>query len=112
MKRKSLIRFADPNLKKAFEELKHSTIENKRLFNFINRAFDDLEENAFCGVQIPKRQIPREYIKKYAVDNCWKYNLPGAWRLIYSVVDAGEIILISLVLEWFNHKEYEKRFKY
>ncbi len=36
----------------------------------------------------------------------------GAWRLIYSVVDSGEIILISLVLEWLDHKSYEKRFKY
>ncbi len=112
MKRRSVIRFAEPVLKKAFQELKHSTTEDQRLYRFINRAFDDLEENAFCGVQIPKKQIPKEYITKYGIDNCWKYNLPGAWRLIYSIVDAGEIMLISLVLEWLDHKKYKKRFKY
>ena len=59
-----------------------------------------LRENAFAGVQIPKRLIPRVYIKKYAVVNLWKYDLPRGWRLI------------SAVLEWFPHHEYERRFKY
>ena len=112
MKQPSIIRFADAKLKKSFEDLKDSTTEDKALYDFINRAFDDLEENAFCGIQIPKKQIPKQYLKNYGIDNCWKYNLPNAWRLIYSVVDAGEIRVISLVLEWHDHKNYERRFRY
>lgn len=112
MKRKSIIRYADPKLKKALEDLKHSTTEDKNLNKFINRALDDLEEDAFCGIQIPKKQIPKDYLLKYGIDNCWKYNLPSAWRLVYSVVDAGEIELISLILEWNNHKKYDRRFNY
>lgn len=112
MKMQSIIRFSDPKLKKALEELKKGNADKRKLYKFINRALDDLEENAFCGIQIPKKQIPKEYIKKYKIDNCWKYNLPNAWRLIYSVVDAGEIKVISLILEWQDHKNYEKTFKY
>lgn len=112
MIKQSIIRFADAKLKKSLEKLKHSATEDKKLYNFINRALDDLEENAFCGIQIPKKQIPKEYIKKYGIDNCWKYNLPNAWRLIYSVADSGEIKVISLILEWKNHKNYERKFKY
>jgi len=77
----------------------------------LNRAFDDLAENAFFGIQIPKKLIPKTYLKKYKIDNLWKYDLPKAWRLMYSVA-RDEIIIISIILEWFPHKEYEKRFKY
>ncbi len=112
MEKKSIIRYAEPKLKKALEELENSATENQNLYNFINRALDDLEENAFCGIQIPKKLIPKEYIRKYGIDNCWKYNLPNAWRLIYSVVDAGEIKVISLILEWHKHKKYDRKFKY
>jgi Txe/YoeB family toxin of Txe-Axe toxin-antitoxin module len=112
MKKQSITRFADARLKKAFEELKHSTTENQRLYKFINRALDDLEENAFCGIQIPKKLTPKEYIRKYLINNCWKYNLPNAWRLLYSIVDAGEIKVISLILEWRKHKKYGRLFRY
>jgi len=112
MKRRSVIRYAEPKLKKSFEELRISNTEDQLLYKFINNALDELENNAFCGIQIPKKQIPKYYIRKYGIDNCWKYNLPNAWRLIYSVVDAGEIDLISLILEWNKHKKYERKFGY
>ena len=68
---------------------------------------DNVEEDAFCGIQIPKRLIPKEY----AVKNLWKYDLPKGWRLLYSIVNE-EIVVISIIIEWFDHKSYEKRFKY
>ena len=43
--------------------------------------------------------------------NLWKYDLPKGWRLIYSIVN-DEIVVVSLILEWFDHKEYERKFKY
>jgi len=66
-------------------KLKDSKTEDKKLHVWINRALDDLEENAFCGIQIQKRLIPKTYIDKYGVDNLWKYDLPKGWRLIYSL---------------------------
>lgn len=70
-----------------------------------------MEENAFCGIQIPKRLIPKTYLRKYGVDNLWKYDLPEGWRLLYSV-RRDEIIVVSIILEWPPHKEYERRFGY
>ncbi len=67
--------------------------------------------DAFIGIQIPKYKIPKIYFNKYNIDNCWKINLPDGWRLVYSV-GRDDIIVLSIVLEWFNHKEYEKRFNY
>ncbi len=59
-----------------------------------------------------KKLMPKEYARKYGIGNCWKYNLPNAWRLIYSVVDTGEIKVISLILEWRKHKKYDRKFGY
>jgi len=107
---KSQVVFADHRLKETFDKLKDSTTEDQRLHEWLNRAIDDLAEDAFCGIQIPKKQIPKEYIKKYEIDNLWKYNLPNAWRLLYSV--AKEVIIISIIIEWLDHKDYERRFRY
>jgi Txe/YoeB family toxin of Txe-Axe toxin-antitoxin module len=103
--------FADEKLKNAFDKLRDSKTDDKNLYKWLNRAFDDIAKNAFCGIQIPKRIIPKKYIDKYGIDNLWKYNLPNAWRLLYSVA-RDEIIIISIILEWLPHKEYEKRFDY
>jgi Txe/YoeB family toxin of Txe-Axe toxin-antitoxin module len=108
---KCTVVFADSKVKESFEKLKDSKTEEQKLYTQLNRAFDDISEDAFCGIQIPKKLIPKKYLKKYGIDNLWKYNLPGAWRLLYSVA-RDEIIVIAIVLEWLPHKEYEKRFGY
>lgn len=103
--------FADKKVRDSFEKLKNSKTEDQKLLDWLNKAFDDICDDAFCGIQIPKRLIPKKYLKDSEIDNLWKYNLPGAWRLLYSVA-RDEIIVIAIVLEWLPHKEYEKRFGY
>lgn len=111
MKLPSKIRFIDEKLKKTFYNLENGDASEKELFNFLKQTMDNIEENAFSGIQISKRLIPKEYFQKYGVTNLWKHNLPKGWRLIYSIA-TEEIIVVSILLEWFNHKEYERRFKY
>lgn len=108
---KSIVHFGDEKLKEAYETLKTSKVEEQLLYKWISRAIDDLSNNAFCGIQIPKRLIPKIYIEKYNIDNLWKYDLPKGWRLIYSVTNEG-VCILSIILEWMDHKEYEKRFNY
>ncbi len=105
------IQFANEKLKEAFEKLSSGNYEDKELKNYIKRAFDDICQNPFCGIQIPKRLIPHDYIKKYNIKNVWKYNLPNAWRLLYSL-ESNKIYILSIILEWLDHKSYERRFKY
>ena len=111
MKLPSKVKFSDEKIKKAFDELTKSTTDEKRMYKWLIRAFKDIEQNAFCGIQIPKRLIPKEYIKRYDIHNLWKYNLPNAWRLLYSI-ENQEIIVVSIILDWMNHKTYEKKFNY
>lgn len=108
---KSKITFADDKVKKSLERLSGLKFENRNLKKWIERALKDLENDAHCGIQIPKKLFPKEYVRKYNIDNLWKYNLPNAWRLIYTITH-GEVMLFSVVLEWMSHKDYEKRFKY
>ena len=112
MEIKSRIYFADENIKKSYTALQNKKSQGKQLKEWLDKAFQDLEKNAFCGIQIPKKLIPKEYEKKFGkLDNLWKHNLPNAWRLIYTI-KKEQIIILSIILEWMSHKEYEKRFKF
>ncbi len=105
---KSKIQFANEKVKSSFERLEKA---DPNLYKFVLRSFKDIEQNAFCGIQVPKRQIPKGYIKKFGVRNVWKYNLPGAWRLMYSI-EGKNLMVLSIILEWMDHKTYERIFKY
>ena len=100
------IQFVNEKIKKSFEELNEKTLKNQ-----LERVLCDIKENPFCGIQIPKRLIPKDYAKKNDIHNLWKYNLPGAWRLLYSI-KGGEAIIITIILDWMDHKTYEKMFGY
>jgi len=102
--------FAHEKVKEAFERLKDSAAE-KRLYDNLMRAFRDIEENPAAFIHIKQRLIPKEYISKYGIDNLWKYDLPNGWRLLYSL-GRDEIEIIAIMLEWLDHKNYEKRFGY
>lgn len=107
----SQARFTDENIKKAFYKLEEGDPSERELFHFIDQAIDNIEKNAFCGIQIPKKQIPKDYTKKYGHINLWKYNLPNAWRLIYTI-RGGQVVVVSVILEWMTHKEYDRKFGY
>ncbi len=104
----SKVVFIDDKLEKTFNSLKDDDFIKKS----ITKAIRDLRQNAFSGIQVPKRLIPKEYVQKYEVNNLWKYDLPKGWRLLYTVTADNEVELISAILEWFDHKSYERKFKY
>ena len=107
---RSEVRFFDGRARRTYYRLERGDGADRALFVAIATALDALEKNAFCGVQIPKRIIPTYYLRR-DIRNVWKYDLPQGWRLIYSVI-SGERIVISLVIEWFDHTNYERRFGY
>ncbi len=104
----SKVKFISEKLEENFNSLD----ENDSIKKAIKKAIKDLQQNAFSGIQIPKRLFPEEYIKKYDINNLWKYDLPNAWRLLYTITSENEVELICAILEWFNHKDYEKKFHY
>ena len=105
------VAFADVKLKESYDSLQNGSYEDKRLYEFISRAKEDLKNNPLSGIRVPERLIPKEYLNKWNVKSLWKYDLPNAWRLLYTIV-GDEIKIVSVILEWMTHKEYERRFHY
>ena len=105
------VAFSSEKLRDNYKKLEKGKFEEKELFEFINRAMEDLKKNPFCGIRLSNKLIPKVYIEKFGIDNLWKYNLPNSWRLVYSII-GNQVKIVSLILEWFNHKDYERRFNY
>ena len=63
--------FAENDLEKAFLSL----AENSPLKKSLKKAINDLKENVFCGDKIRNERIPKEYIKKYKINEYSTVNL-------------------------------------
>lgn len=103
--------FYEESSRKAFDALKSGKYEDKQLYKLLDNAIDEIKKNPFIGVKIPKKLWPLDYTKKYPINNLHKYDLVNGWRIIYTV-QADSVQILAIVLEWFNHSDYEKRFKY
>lgn len=100
--------FADSITEKAFNSL----MDGSPLKKSLRKAISDLKENVFCGEKISHHLIPKEYIRKYNIDNLYWYKLSKEWRLVYSIA-GNNIEVLAIIVEYFSsHKEYERRFKY
>lgn len=85
---------------------------NQQLFNSIKRAKSLIETNKFYGENIKKKQIPEHYKEKYGVTNLFRVELVGYWRLVYTLVEGSNIEILGIILEFMDHKIYDKRFGY
>ena len=105
------VAFGNEKLYADFQKLHAASFEDETLYKEISKALDRLKENPFCGIKIPRKLWPKEYGKKFGIDNLWKYDLHNGWRLIYTI-KGDAVSIVAIILEWFGHKNYEKRFGY
>jgi len=103
--------FADKRLEADFEALKTGKFEDKQLYDSITKAINELKKAPIFNIKIPKKLWPKDYTLKYKITNLWKYNLPSGWRLVYTI-KTDEIMMLCIILDWFNHKGYEMKFRY
>lgn len=103
------IRFVDLKLKKAFESLKDS---DKKLYEELQEAFKEISGDVFCCRNVRKKLIPKRFVQRYGINNLWIYNLRNGWRLLYSIVTPDKVEVLGLILDWMNHKDYERLFKF
>jgi hypothetical protein len=107
MKPKKVI-FINEELENSFNELKEEDPIKKGL----RKAIKNVQEDAFSGRNVKKDLIPKELIQKYEINNLWIYNLPNSWRMLYVITSSEEVEIIAVVLDWMDHKDYEKLFKF
>ena len=112
-----------PEAKESWDELNKTVAEeiekgisksfNQQLFKSIKRVKELIETNKFYGDNIKKNQIPKFYIEKYGITNLFRVELVGYWRLLYTLEDAGNNIeILAIILEFMDHKKYNKLFGY
>lgn len=85
--------------------------KNGYLYKIIEKAIQNLKLDVCAGTKIERKKFPREYVKKYGINNLWKLNLDSAYRLTYTIL-AEEAFQIPVVLEVLDHKKYNQRFGY
>ncbi len=96
---------------KEFETLYRNLSSEDELKRRIDEAMDSLKEEPDIGNKIEKRLWPKEYVKKYGINNLYRYSLGSNWRMIYTIVSYGKVIT-CVILEVMPHKDYDKKFGY
>ena len=100
--------FADKDLKKSFNCLSDKDPIKKGLI----KAMREIKENFGVGRLITKDTHNKNRIKnilrKYTSSNIRIYNLPSAWRMLYSVTSSEDIKIVAVILDWMSHKDYER----
>ena len=81
------------------------------LLKKVDKAIGKLKENYKAGDHVPKDRIPPFYMMNYGITNLWKLNIDQDFRLIYTI-RGTEVEVMSVLLEFFDHKAYNKRFGY
>ena len=106
MDKEIVIKF-DKDAHKEYEELQElvtqGTIAKKKptysqLLSSINTALKNIKANSHYGDLIPRKYISR-------------VELVGYWRLLYTLI-GDEVSIIAFILEFMDHKKYDKVFGY
>lgn len=81
--------------------------EEMQLLRSIEQKKELVKANPFYGDNIEKKKIP----KCYNVQNLWRVELIGYWRMLYTI-KGDQIEIICFVLEILDHDDYNKKFGY
>lgn len=96
----------------AFEtELKYNAITDVTLKNGINHKKEILRGSMHYGDILAKHLIPQKYKIRYNAKNLFRVELPGFWRMIYTLLNINEET-ICLIVDILSHEEYNKLFGY
>ncbi len=99
------------NLNKAVGEEQAQGIQNsehQQLHKSIKQKIELIKANPQYGAPVPKMLVKKS---GYSVDNMWVADLVGYWRMLYTIT-GNEIEIISILLDFMDHRKYNKLFGY
>jgi hypothetical protein len=88
----------------------HSKFE-RMILKAINQKSELIKKDRYYGKVIEDYRIPEEYKTKYGVKNLFKVELPGFWRMLYTLTNEESAEIIAFVLGIMDHKEYDRKLK-
>jgi len=84
-----------------------TSTEEIQLLKSIRQKTGLIKANPFYGDNIAKSKIP----KSYDVQNLWRVELTGYWRMLYTI-KGDQVEIICFVLDLLDHDNYNKLFGY
>ena len=81
------------------------------LWKSLEKAKDELKVNPTKGDKIEKRLWPEKYIKKYRINNLFRYPLVKGWRLTYTII-GDDYGVVTVLLDALDHTAYNRLFGY
>lgn len=82
-----------------------------QLLSSINNALRNIKANPHYGDLIPRKYISKGIMQAYDTDKILRVELVGYWRLLYTLI-GDEAMIIAFVLDYMDHKKYDKLFGY
>lgn len=89
----------------------YNSLPKSTLRNRVDNALDSLQENPVGGDRIRLDLWPTKYVKKYGVNNLYRYGVGSDWRLIYTLAGNKEN-MTCVILDALDHKKYDNLFGY
>lgn len=90
------------------ERRRLSPVQQRKLLWWRNR----LAVDPTAGDNIRKNLIPRDLKRLFGIENLWRAEVPGGWRLRYTIVAKVDVRPEVRILRILNHKEYDRLFGY
>ena len=100
--------FVDKNLEKMFDALSDKDPIKKGLIRAIREIKEDFRTGRLITRDTHNKGRIKKILEKYNTNNIRIYNLPSAWRMLYSITSSEDIRVVAVILDWVNHKDYEK----
>ena len=119
MEKPIIIKF-DEEAEKEYLKLQRAVAEGEKakrkptyeqLLTSINNALRNIKADYKYGDLIPRKHISKNTIQRYGTDKILRVELVGYWRLLYTII-GDEAKVIAFVLEYMDHKKYDKIFGY
>ena len=92
----------------ALERRRLRPVQEKKLLWWRNR----LAEDPTVGDNVRKDLIPRELRRRFGVENLWRAELSGGWRLLYTIAAKVDVPPEVRILRLLTHKEYDRLLGY
>jgi len=73
---------------------------------------DRLTQDVTVGDPIRKSLIPIVLKQKYGINNLWRLELLGGWRVLYTVASRPAGKPEVFILRILSHKKYDRLFSY
>lgn len=92
------------------ERAPHSKFE-RMMLKAIDQKSELIKANKHYGTVLEDYRIPKEYRTRYEVGNVFKVDLPGFWRMLYTLTKEESVEVIAFVLDIMDHRQYDRKFK-